>query len=288
MDLPARAAAVLAVVAAAVLARPAVADPPPVTWVAAPRAAAPAPVVDPGSEVVLRALSLLGVDYRYGGNTPETGLDCSGLVRLVFHDALGLPLPRRSEEISRVGGPIRRAELQPGDLVFFNTLRRAFSHVGIYIGNGQFVHAPSTGGTIRVDRLDRDYWVRRFDGARRLLADDLAGAASFSSLAAGGATVRTAMAAPPAAPIQPLADRRTQATAQAASVPPTRNAPRKAATGASRSTHPGSSGVQPPGPRVASPPGARTTAQAAPTSASPPATVAAAGPPAAVSALFVH
>jgi hypothetical protein len=129
-------------------------------------------VAEAGAEVVFRALSLLGVNYRFGGNSPDTGLDCSGLVRLVFNDTLGLPLPRRSEEISRVGGSIAPTELQPGDLVFFNTLRRAFSHVGIYIGNNQFVHAPSSGGSIRVESLGSDYWVRRFDGARRLLGAD--------------------------------------------------------------------------------------------------------------------
>jgi len=136
---------------------------------AAPVAAAPA---DPSAEVVLRALSLLGVNYRFGGNTPETGLDCSGLVRFVFHDTLGMPLPRRSEEMSRVGSAVSARELQPGDLVFFNTLRRAFSHVGIYIGNNQFVHAPATGKSIRVESLGTDYWVRRFNGARRLLDED--------------------------------------------------------------------------------------------------------------------
>lgn len=136
---------------------------------ATPTDSAPA---DLGAEVVLRALSLLGVKYRFGGNTPETGLDCSGLVRLVFQDTIGAVLPRRSEEISRVGGSIGTSELQPGDLVFFNTLRRAFSHVGIYIGNNQFVHAPSTGGSIRVERLDGSYWAGRFDGARRLVTPE--------------------------------------------------------------------------------------------------------------------
>ncbi len=157
-------------------------------------------VGDAGSEVVFRALSLLGVSYRFGGNTPETGLDCSGLVRLVFNDTLGLPLPRRSEEISRVGSEIDPSELQPGDLVFFNTLRRAFSHVGIYIGNNQFVHAPSTGRTIRVENLGADYWTRRFDGARRLLSQDLLAAASMNPVAATTARVMHASAARVAAP----------------------------------------------------------------------------------------
>ena len=123
-----------------------------------------------GRELVLRALSLLGVDYRFGGNSPETGLDCSGLVRHVFHETTGLTLPRRSEEISRAGEAIRRDQLRPGDLVFFNTLRRAFSHVGIYVGDGHFVHAPSTGGEVRVESLSAGYWKRRFNGARRMLA----------------------------------------------------------------------------------------------------------------------
>lgn len=125
---------------------------------------------DVGAEVVLRALALLGVNYRWGGNSPETGLDCSGLVHLVYRDALGLILPRRSEEMSRAAGSVDTADLQPGDLVFFNTLRRAFSHVGIYIGNGQFIHAPSAGGAVRVERIDQSYWARRFDGARRVVA----------------------------------------------------------------------------------------------------------------------
>jgi hypothetical protein len=180
MDRFARVAVALACLASALSVAPAAADDAPIPT---PRSVAPA--ADPGTEIVFRALSLLGVHYRFGGNTPESGLDCSGLVRLVFHDTLGLPLPRRSEEISRVGGSVRPTELQPGDLVFFNTLRRAFSHVGIYIGNNQFVHAPSSGGQIRVESLGADYWSRRFDGARRVITADLLAAGSFSSLATG-------------------------------------------------------------------------------------------------------
>lgn len=121
------------------------------------------------TELVVRALDLLGVNYRWGGNSPETGLDCSGLVRHVFSEAAGLVLPRRSEEISRAGTPIARSELRPGDLVFFNTLRRTFSHVGIYIGDGRFVHAPSSGGAVRVERISGPYWASRFNGGRRLI-----------------------------------------------------------------------------------------------------------------------
>jgi len=164
MECLTRAAAAALVLGLSSLAAPAVAAPPRLY-------ATPAPIepADPSAEVVLRALSLLGVNYRFGGNTPDTGLDCSGLVRFVFHETLGMPLPRRSEEISRVGSVIPARDLQPGDLVFFNTLRRAFSHVGIYIGNNQFVHAPATGKSVRIENLGADYWTRRFNGARRLL-----------------------------------------------------------------------------------------------------------------------
>ena len=126
-----------------------------------------------GTELVLRALSLLGVNYKFGGNSPDTGLDCSGLVRHVFREAAGMVLPRRAEEISRAGETIDTAQLRPGDLVFYNTLRRTFSHVGIYIGNGQFVHAPSRGGGVRVEQMSESYWSKRFNGARRVLADGL-------------------------------------------------------------------------------------------------------------------
>lgn len=124
------------------------------------------------AELVIRSLSLLGVNYKFGGNSPETGLDCSGLVRHVFREAIGLVLPRRSEEISREGEKVALDQLRPGDLVFFNTLRRTFSHVGIYIGNNQFVHAPSRGGQVRVEKFDSRYWIARFNGARRLAGSD--------------------------------------------------------------------------------------------------------------------
>ena len=140
-----------------------------------PTAKAPTTVsvsADFAAEVVFRALSLLGVNYRLGGNSPATGLDCSGLVRLVYGEVTGLRLPRRSEEISRVGGSVDRSELQPGDLVFFNTLQMSFSHVGIFIGNGQFVHSPSSGSSVRVENINRSYWQTRFNGARRLIAGE--------------------------------------------------------------------------------------------------------------------
>ncbi|HKR39124.1 MAG TPA: C40 family peptidase [Paraburkholderia sp.] len=119
-------------------------------------------------DVVVGALNMIGVRYRWGGNTPDSGLDCSGFVRYVFQDTLGMSLPRRAEEMSRVGEKVSMSNLKPGDLVFFNTMRRTFSHVGIYIGDNKFVHSPSTGSTIRVDDLDDGYWEKRFTGARRI------------------------------------------------------------------------------------------------------------------------
>ena len=119
-------------------------------------------------ELGTRALSLLGINYRYGGDSPATGFDCSGFVRHVVGDVLGLALPRRSREISQVGAPVSKDELKPGDLVFFNTLRRTFSHVGIYLGDNRFVHAPARGGVVRVDDMRQRYWLARFNGARRI------------------------------------------------------------------------------------------------------------------------
>lgn len=122
------------------------------------------------SELAMQAVSLLGIRYRLGGQAPEQGLDCSGLVRHVFRQAWGLLLPRTSEEISQVGAQVDRKDLQPGDLVFYNTLRRGFSHVGIYLGNNRFIHSPSSGGHVRIDDMDNLYWRNRFDGARRIEA----------------------------------------------------------------------------------------------------------------------
>jgi cell wall-associated NlpC family hydrolase len=122
-------------------------------------------------DVVVGALNMIGVRYRWGGDTPDSGLDCSGFVRYVFQDTLGMTLPRRAEEMSRVGEKVRVSELKPGDLVFFNTMRRSFSHVGIYIGDNKFVHSPSTGSTIRVDDMENSYWEKRYTGARRIEAN---------------------------------------------------------------------------------------------------------------------
>jgi cell wall-associated NlpC family hydrolase len=125
-------------------------------------------VADNATNLVGNALNFLGVRYRYGGNTPEEGLDCSGFVRYVFSGTLGSNLPRRAVEMSNLGLKVGNEELKPGDLVFFNTMRHTFSHVGIYIGENKFVHAPSTGSRVRVDDMRESYWQTRYDGARRL------------------------------------------------------------------------------------------------------------------------
>jgi cell wall-associated NlpC family hydrolase len=120
-------------------------------------------------DVAVFALGLLGVDYRFGGETPARGLDCSGLIRYVFAEVTGVTLPRTSREMSRLGEKVALADLAPGDLVFFNTRRFAFSHVGLYLGDNRFIHAPSTGGEVEIATLSQSYWKRHFDGARRLV-----------------------------------------------------------------------------------------------------------------------
>ena len=119
--------------------------------------------------VTLRALSLVGTPYRYGGNTPDSGFDCSGLVNYVYRDMLDLRLPRTSRELAATQGPrIATDRLASGDLVFFGSGGQV-SHVGIYVGEGRFVHAPNSGGTVRLDRLDGAWWRDHYTGARRLL-----------------------------------------------------------------------------------------------------------------------
>lgn len=121
---------------------------------------------EPVSEVAFMAFALVGSPYALGGAAPESGFDCSGLVAYVYDRALRLDLPRNTFDLARAGKAV--SDLQPGDLVFYNTQRRAFSHVGIYLGEARFVHAPATGGTVRVEDMRLDYWSKRFDGARRV------------------------------------------------------------------------------------------------------------------------
>ncbi|MFA7351745.1 MAG: C40 family peptidase [Methylotenera sp.] len=119
-------------------------------------------------EVLVNALNLTGIRYQYGGNSPETGFDCSGFVRYVYQQAANLSLPHSARAISQLGKTIPKHDLKPGDLVFFNTLKSAFSHVGIYLGNNRFIHSPSSGGGVRVEDMQNTYWTKRFNGAQRL------------------------------------------------------------------------------------------------------------------------
>ena len=151
-------------------------------------------VRDKASDMVLTAMNFLGVPYRRGGNSADNGFDCSGFTRQVFEKSLGLVLPRRADEQAKASGlvAIQRDELQPGDLVFFNTLRRTFSHVGIYLGDGKFIHAPRPGGEVRVEDMRFVYWATRFTGARR----------AEPVIEQAAADARATQAATPLAPIQ--------------------------------------------------------------------------------------
>jgi cell wall-associated NlpC family hydrolase len=123
-------------------------------------------------EITVQALSFLGVSYKWGSSNPERGFDCSGLVSHVFQQVAGVILPRNSQSMSKVGEKIDKSDLQPGDLVFFNTRHKPNSHVGIYIGDDQFVHAPRRGGEVEVADMQESYWKKRFNGARRMLFND--------------------------------------------------------------------------------------------------------------------
>lgn len=124
---------------------------------------------DVASELVISAMNFLGVPYRRGGTSEQSGFDCSGFTRHVFENSVGLILPRRAIEQANSPEliPVQKSELKPGDLVFFNTLRHTFSHVGIYIGDDKFIHSPRAGGQVRVEDMRQAYWQQRYDGARR-------------------------------------------------------------------------------------------------------------------------
>lgn len=148
-------------------------------------------MVDPSAgleEVSIQAMSLVGTPYRYGGNTPDSGFDCSGLVRYVVLRAANVNLPRTTEAMGDRGVSLERSQVASGDLVFFNTTGRANSHVGVYVGQNRFVHAPSTGGTVRLEDMSKSYWASRYNGARRV---------------ASGINQAPASIAPPAAPAAP-------------------------------------------------------------------------------------
>lgn len=156
---------------------PGLPDPPPsstpaITLTPASRlenVASPAAALRPGvDDLLFKALSLVGVRYRPGGISPDTGFDCSGYVCYLFHEVFSMNLPRTTDAMGRHGDDIARAALQPGDLVFFNTMHRPFTHVGIYLGDERFVHSPSSGGLVRTESLNERYWVKRWNGARRI------------------------------------------------------------------------------------------------------------------------
>jgi cell wall-associated NlpC family hydrolase len=127
-------------------------------------------VGDTASDLVVNAMGFLGVPYRRGGTSPSTGFDCSGFVRSMFEQTVGKVLPRRASEQAAVTEKIDKQDLKPGDLVFFNTMRNTFSHVGIYVGDNKFIHSPKPGQKVRVEDMRQAYWDRRFTGARRVAA----------------------------------------------------------------------------------------------------------------------
>ena len=119
-------------------------------------------------DLLMNAMSLIGISYRWGGTKPATGLDCSGFIQYVFRQAWGVNLPRTSSEMAKVGTPVNKSDLQPGDLVFFSRFGRRVGHVGMYIGNDKFIHAPSTGKKIQIANLNKPYYVKHYVGARRI------------------------------------------------------------------------------------------------------------------------
>lgn len=152
-------------------------------------------------DVALFALGMIGVDYRFGGDTPDRGLDCSGLIRYVFQEVTGTTLPRTAKEMSRLGAKVAVSDLAPGDLVFFNTRRLAYSHVGLYLGDNRFIHAPATGGEVEIATLSQQYWQQHFDGARRLVGvlPSLVPTLIGTAVAAPAAAVASADAEPASA-----------------------------------------------------------------------------------------
>ena len=187
-------------------------------------------------EITLEAMSLVGIPYRYGGNTPDSGFDCSGLVRYVVARAAGVNLPRTTADMSSVGTPLARDDLASGDLIFFNTTGRAHSHVGIYVGQGQFVHAPNTGGMVRLESLYIPYWARRIDGVRRVAANRApAGNTTYVNRSAPAALAQTPAATPlsegPVAPANMAPNRPlTAATPSPMDIVPQVPAPSRTAT----------------------------------------------------------
>ncbi|MDO5691476.1 MAG: C40 family peptidase [Pseudomonadota bacterium] len=151
---------------------------------------------DRAANLIKNAMGALGVPYRMGGTSAETGFDCSGFVLAMFQQTAGLALPRTAAEQAAATTKIEKADLQPGDLVFFNTLRRAYSHVGIYMGDGKFIHSPRSGAQVRVESMNISYWQRRFDGARRVLVDEQTSATTTASAPATSRVITRESPAP--------------------------------------------------------------------------------------------
>lgn len=151
------------------------------------------------AELAMFAMGLIGAVYRPGGDTPQQGMDCSGFVRYVYHEVAGMKLPHNAAAMSRISTVISRADLKPGDLVFFKTMKKAFTHVGIYLGDNQFIHASSSRtGAVMISSLDESYWAHRYDGARRVLN-------SISSSAVSPAAAATVAGPGPAVAADPIA-----------------------------------------------------------------------------------
>lgn len=147
-------------------------------------------MTDKTSDLVVNALGFLGVPYKRGGTSADTGFDCSGFVKAMYEQTVGLILPRKAEQQAAATQKIDKADLKPGDLVFFNTMRRAFSHVGIYVGDGKFIHSPRSGGKVRVEDMQESYWQKRFNGARRVAPEAQAGNAQAAALQAAAAEIQ--------------------------------------------------------------------------------------------------
>jgi cell wall-associated NlpC family hydrolase len=139
------------------------------------------------ADLVIAAMNFIGLPYRPGGSNVDGGFDCSGFTRHIFALSLGLALPRRADEQASAGGLVRvdKADLHPGDLVFFNTLRRTFSHVGIYVGEGRFIHSPKSGSEVRIEDMRQAYWAQRYTGARRAAMAELPASGETPLSAAG-------------------------------------------------------------------------------------------------------
>jgi cell wall-associated NlpC family hydrolase len=147
-----------------------------------------APGTSPIQKLLGEGLMYIGVPYRWGGSSPVTGMDCSGLVQLVFRNSVGIDLPRTALEQSAQGTRVNQIELKPGDLVFFNTIGENISHVGIYVGSGKFLHAPATGKLVRIDKLSAKFWKQRYITARRMINDAEGSTRLAAALAATTAT----------------------------------------------------------------------------------------------------